>query len=190
MTMVVCLQKTELLLIEPTKIYGREKVTSILSLRCPSVWQLVLRPFTAEEEWKVEKTKTRLWSQIDTCCVNKEQEPTFCPTHPPTQRHAHTEQRLGLESSKEMPRNEGQVEPTRSLVAGSWGYGGGRKVKHKKKRTRRVREKQTMKSVLILFHRHWHIFCKIPQRQALTGFSVPRSTPGRYTAIPLGGEEE
>lgn len=147
MTVVVCLQKTELLLIEPTKIYGREKVTSILSLRCPSVWQLVLRPFTAEEEWKVEKTKTRLWSQIDTCCVNKEQEPTFCPTHPPTQRHAHTEQRLGLESSKEMPRNEGQVEPTRSWGYGSWGYGGGRKVKKNKEGKRKANNEKRAHSL-------------------------------------------
>lgn len=52
---------------------------------------------------------------------------------PPPHTHTHS---LDLESSKEMPRNKDQVEPTRNLIARSEGDGGGKKNMEGKRKSK------------------------------------------------------
>lgn len=102
-----------------------------------------------------KKTKRPLWSQINTCCVNKEQQPPILSTHPNTHTHTVWILKVARKCLEIKPRWSQQEIAT---IASSWGNGGGKKTKTRGIGTRRVKEKQTtMKRVLILFHRHWHI---------------------------------
>ncbi len=104
-------------------------------------------------------------------------------------RHTHT-QSLGLESSKEMPRNKGQVVPTRNLIASSWGDGRGERQKNKEKNKEGKRKANNNEKSSHSLSETLAYSSTFPWRQSSTGFSVPRSTPGIRTAIPLGREEE
>ena len=72
--MVVCFLKVKAVLSEPTKVYGKEKSTlSFISVMPFSLAACAALPFLCLRRVKVEQTKPPLWSQTNTCCVNKEQ---------------------------------------------------------------------------------------------------------------------
>lgn len=73
MTVVCFLKVKAVLLTEPTKIYGREGDLSFISAMPFSLAACAVLPFLCSTRMKVEQTKRPLWSQINTCCVNKEQ---------------------------------------------------------------------------------------------------------------------
>lgn len=70
---VVCFVKAKALLTEPTEIYGRESVPSLFISAVPfSLAACAALPFLCLRRMKVGQTKRPLWSQINTCCVNKD----------------------------------------------------------------------------------------------------------------------